>query len=293
MKHGLVRKHTVTKGILTPVRLYSKSCVDLSYKKFSAKKRIFQNFETNINFALLEYHCLHLIFAWQQRIYTANVRRNENSLSKSKSLQEDNTSIKSPINKGHDMSPSSTPGAVQSRVQQIFQSSINLGQSSQGFNRSFKVQLTWGSPVNISTKSINYRLTWGKYPSPSLGAFECQECSTIPSSPAGNCNHQQNNGQLKLPISDPQQNQDLEIVLDVTLIWWHSITYSRFPSRDSSRCDPEMATFYNSFRFPSRNSSDVTLIWRHSVTYSRFHSKDSSDVTQDLATFRYLFKISF
>ena len=94
---------------------------------------------------------------------------------------------KSPINKmGFDMVLSSEPGAVQSKFQQIFQSPINLGQSSQDF-----------------TKSLNCILTWGKSPSPSLGAFECQKCSTIPSSPAGNCNHQQNNGQLKLPTSDP------------------------------------------------------------------------------------------
>ena len=51
---------------------------------------------------------------------------------------------------------------------------VNLGQSSQGFNRPFKVQLTWGSLVKISRNLSIAELTWGKSPSPSLGAFECQ-----------------------------------------------------------------------------------------------------------------------
>ena len=42
--------------------------LNLSYKKFSAKKNaFFKNFETSINFALLEYHCLHM-FIWSYRI---------------------------------------------------------------------------------------------------------------------------------------------------------------------------------------------------------------------------------
>ena len=56
--------------------------------------------------------------------------------------------------RGLDMSLSSTPGAVQSIFQQIFQSSVNLGQSNQDFK-----------------KSLNCRITRGKSPSPTLGAL--------------------------------------------------------------------------------------------------------------------------
>ena len=45
------------------------------------------------------------------------------------------------------------------------------------------IQLTWGSPVKVSTNLSKVQWTWGKSPSPSLGAFECQKCSTTPSSP--------------------------------------------------------------------------------------------------------------
>ena len=52
------------------------------------------------------------------------------------------------------MALSKKPGAAQSRFQQIFQCPVNLGQSSQDFK-----------------ESLNCRLTWGKSPSPSLGAL--------------------------------------------------------------------------------------------------------------------------
>ena len=75
---------------------------------------------------------------------------------------------KSPISKrGLDMVLSSKPGAVQSRFQQNFQSSVNLGQSSQDFK-----------------KSLNYRITWGKSPSPSLGAFKRQSQQGVTYNPS-------------------------------------------------------------------------------------------------------------
>ena len=75
---------------------------------------------------------------------------------------------KSPINKrGFDMVLSSKPGAVQSRFQQIFQSPVNLGQSSQDFK-----------------KSINCRLTGGKSPSLSLGALKHKSHQRVTYSPS-------------------------------------------------------------------------------------------------------------
>ena len=172
----------------------------LSYEKFSAKNAFFQNFETDINFALLEYHYLHLTICLTTKNFIQRMFGGTKTLSVNKNHFKRMTLPLTNLlsTRGLDMSPSSTPGEVQSRFQQIFQSSVNLGQSSQGFNRSFKVQLTWGSPVKISRNLSIYRVTWGKSPSSSLGAFECQKCSTIPSSPAGSYNHQQNNGQFKL-----------------------------------------------------------------------------------------------
>ena len=127
--------------------------LNLSYKKFSAKKRIFQNFETSISFALFEYRCLHMVICLTAKKSLQRMFGGTKTLSVSKITSKRMTLPlqKSPINKGHDMSLSSTPGAVRSRFQQIFHYPVNLGQSGQDFNKSFKVQLTWGSPVKIST----------------------------------------------------------------------------------------------------------------------------------------------
>ena len=71
--------------------------------------------------------------------------------------------------KGYDMSLSSTPGAVQSRFQQIFQSSVNLGQSSQDFKKSLNMQgnliqdsfiTTWGIRMSkvFKTDAVLHKL---------------------------------------------------------------------------------------------------------------------------------------
>ena len=72
MKHGLVQKHTVTKGILTPVRLYSKSKVELQ-TSLLAKMHFQKNSKTNINFALLEYHCLHMAICLTAEKFTQRI----------------------------------------------------------------------------------------------------------------------------------------------------------------------------------------------------------------------------
>ena len=144
--------------------------LNLSYKKFSAKKCIFQNFETNINFTLLEYHCLHLTICLTAKKFIQRMFGGTKTLSVNKIISK-GWHFHWPISyKQGDMT---------------CHHPAHLGQSSQGFNRSFKVQLTWGSPVKISTNLSKVQWTWGKYPSSSLGAFECQKCSTIPSSPVG------------------------------------------------------------------------------------------------------------
>ena len=79
-----------------------------------------------------------------EEIHTTNVRRNENSPSEQNHFKRITLPTTSLL---------STRGMTRHHP-------INLGQSSQGFNRSFKVQLTWGSPVKISTKSLNCRVTW-------------------------------------------------------------------------------------------------------------------------------------
>ena len=80
--------------------------LNLSYKKFSAKKkRIFQNFETSINFALFEYRCLHMVICLTAKKFIQRMFGGTKTLSVSKNhFKWDDISIdKSPINKGRDI----------------------------------------------------------------------------------------------------------------------------------------------------------------------------------------------
>ena len=81
---------------------------------------------------------------------------NESSLSEQNHFKWDDTSIAkiSYQHRGHNMALSNKPGAVQSRFQEISQSLVNLGQSSQDFK-----------------KTLNCRVARGKSPSPSLGTL--------------------------------------------------------------------------------------------------------------------------
>ena len=131
------------------------------------------------------------------------------------------------------------------------------------------IQLTWVSPIKISRNLLICRVIWFKTPSSPLGALECQECSTIPSSP-----------------------QKIDIVQDVTRRWRHSITHSDLHDivQDVTQ---DLATFYNSFRFASRYSSRCDpKIWRHSITHSDLLPDIVQDVTQDLVTFYNSFRFS-
>ena len=89
-----------------------------------------------------------------KEIHTANVRRNEKSLSEQNHFKRMTLPTKNLL---------STRGMT-------WHHPVNLGQSSQGFNRSFKVQLTWGSPVKVSTNlskssvnsgQVSFIFTWG------------------------------------------------------------------------------------------------------------------------------------
>ena len=73
MKHRLVQKHTVTKGIPTPVRFTINPELNFSYKVYLLAKTHFQNFKTSINFALFEYRCLHMALFDSGEIHTTNI----------------------------------------------------------------------------------------------------------------------------------------------------------------------------------------------------------------------------
>ena len=115
----------------------------------------FQNFEPNINFALLEYHCFHLAICLTAKKFKQWISNERKFSQWTKSLQEGwHFHYKNLLStRGHDMSLSSTPGAVQSRFQQISQSSVNLGQSSQGFKKSLNCSVNLGQ--------VSLTITWG------------------------------------------------------------------------------------------------------------------------------------
>ena len=69
---------------------------------------------------------------------------------------------KSHIHKrGIGMVLSSKPGEVQSRFQQISQSPVNLGQSSQDFNKSLNCRITWCKSLSPSLGALNVNLIKG------------------------------------------------------------------------------------------------------------------------------------
>ena len=116
-------------------------------KKFSAKNSILQNFETNINFALLEYHCLHLTISLTAKKFIQQMFGGTKTLSVSKITSKRMTLPLTNLlsTRGHDMSLSSTPGEVQSRFQEISQEvQNNQGKAS--------ISVTWGIKRQISTK---------------------------------------------------------------------------------------------------------------------------------------------
>ena len=116
---------------------------------------------------------------------TANVRRNENSLSEQNHFKNKRMTL--PLRISYQQGAwhvaiQLTWGSLV-KVQQIFQSSVNLGQSSQDFKKSLNLQSNLIQDSFITTWGIRMSIT---------------KVIKIPSSPAGSYNHQQNNRQLKL-----------------------------------------------------------------------------------------------
>ena len=98
-----------------------------SYKICLFYKNEFSNFKTNISFAFFKSHCLHMANCSNNReLRTTNIQWTEIiSMDRITSDGKDISNNMPFIIKGHD-TVSSTPGAVQSRFQEISQEMLNI-----------------------------------------------------------------------------------------------------------------------------------------------------------------------